>query len=69
MNLFTENGLYEIVYQGAHFSFLRFIRMDQICNVYYVTLKNILNGDMYTFDYDGIIGIREISNSIHSYAS
>jgi hypothetical protein len=69
MNLFTENGVYEVVYRGTHFSFLRFIRMDYICDVRYVTLKNIMTGEMYTFDYAGILGIREISGSIQAYAS
>jgi len=69
MNLFTDNGIYEVVYRGTHFSFLSFIRMDYICDVRYVTLKNILTGEMYTFDYSGIVGIREISCSIHAYAS
>ncbi len=69
MNFFTESGVYEVVYRGTHFSFLNFIRMDSICDVRYVTLKNILTGEMYTFDYSGILGIREISGSIHAYAS
>lgn len=69
MNLFIETGIYEVVYRGTHFSFLRYIRMDYICDVRYVTLKNIMTGEMYTFDYEGILGIREISRSIQAYAS
>ena len=65
MNLFTED---EVVYRGTHFSFLQFIRMDEICEVCYLTLKNILTGEMFTFEQAGIVGIREISGTVRASA-
>ncbi|KKK37787.1 hypothetical protein WQ57_11455 [Mesobacillus campisalis] len=64
MNLFSENGIYEVVYRGSHFSFLRFIRMDNICDVCYITLKNILTGEMFTFEQAGVLAIRETTGAI-----
>ena len=59
MNGFKGNGLYEIKYRGSNFSFLEFIRMDRICNVCYLTLRNIITGEMYTFEESEITGIHE----------
>ena len=59
MDILKGNGLYEIVYRGSNFSFLEFIRMDHICNVWYITLRNIVTGEMFTFDESGIMGIHE----------
>jgi hypothetical protein len=63
MNQFTENGIYEVVYRDTHFSFLQFIRTDIICDICYITWRNIITGEMFTFEESGIIGIREISGA------
>jgi hypothetical protein len=68
MNIFTDKGIYEVVYKGRHFSFLSFIRKDCICDVCYITLKNILTGEMFTFDKSGILGIREMSGALEASA-
>ncbi len=50
MNTFRDNGLYEIIYEKRNFTFLQFVRMDTICDICYVTLKNPVTGEMFSFD-------------------
>lgn len=50
MKLFTENGYYEVVYEQQVYSFLEFIRFDTIGEHTYVTLKNIITGEFFTFE-------------------
>lgn len=57
MKLFTENGYYEVVYENKCYQFLEFIRLDTICENTYVTLKNVITGEFFTFDEEKIIKI------------
>jgi hypothetical protein len=58
MNGFTKNGFYELIYKNEHFSFLQYIRKDVICDVCYITLKNVITGETLTFDKSEIRGFR-----------
>ena len=69
MKLFSEHRIYEVVYRGNHYTFMRFIRMDNICDICYFTLKNTLTGEMFTFEQSGILGIRVISERYEASAS
>ncbi|PLR98801.1 hypothetical protein [Bacillus sp. T33-2] len=60
MNIFRDNMFYKFTYKNKCFSFLQFIRMDMVCDVCYVTLKNVLTGEMFTFDQSEIDGVQEI---------
>lgn len=57
MKLFMENGYYEVVYENEHYKFLEFIRLDTIQDKTYVTLKNVITGEMITFDENKIVKI------------
>ncbi|WP_077213369.1 hypothetical protein [Bacillus dakarensis] len=59
MKLFTENGYYEVVYENKSYEFLEFIRIDTICDKSYVTLKNVVTGEMFTFDQENIHKVRK----------
>lgn len=71
MKLFTENGYYEVVYEQEVYSFLEFIRLDTIEEYTYVTLKNIMTGEFYTFEEGKIMKIRKklfvIKNKVAAY--
>lgn len=54
MKLFTENGYYEVVYGNRSYPFLEFIRLDTICEKSYVTLKNVITGEFFTFEEEKI---------------
>jgi hypothetical protein len=58
MNGFTKNGFYELVYNNERFSFLQYIRKDIICDVCYITLKNVITGETLTFDKSEIRGLQ-----------
>lgn len=57
MKLFMENGYYEVVYDYQCYKFLEFIRLDTIQGKTYVTLKNVITGEIYTFDENKIVKI------------
>lgn len=57
MKLFMENGYYEVVYDHQCYKFLEFIRLDTIQGKTYVTLKNVITGEIYTFDENKIVKI------------
>lgn len=57
MKSFTENGFYELTYKNERFSFLQYIRKDVICDVSYITLKNIITGETMTFEKSEIRGL------------
>ncbi|CAM3738870.1 hypothetical protein [Mesobacillus zeae] len=69
MNRFTDNEVYEIIYDNKRFPFLQFIRIDQICDVCYVTLKNMVTGEMFTFEQGDILGVRETNPAGNASAS
>jgi hypothetical protein len=58
MNGFTKKGFYELIYKNEHFSFLQYIRKDVICDVCYITLKNVITGETLTFDSSEIRGFQ-----------
>ncbi len=47
MNIIADNGLYEVEYENEHYEQLEFVRIDHICEISYVTFKNILTGEVY----------------------
>lgn len=63
MKLVTDNSYYEVVYENMRYPFLEFIRLDTICEHTYVTLKNIITGEFFTFDEERIV---EISKKLFS---
>lgn len=58
MNGFTKNGFYELIYKNERFSFLQYIRKDIICDVCYITLKNVITGETFTFNQSEIRGFQ-----------
>ncbi|GLB60719.1 hypothetical protein [Cytobacillus sp. NCCP-133] len=60
MNIIADNGFYELEYENEHYEHLEFVRIDHICEVSYVTLKNIFTGEVYTFEMDRVKKIRKI---------
>jgi hypothetical protein len=58
MNGFTNTGFYELIYKNERFSFLQYIRKDVICDVCYITLKNVITGETMTFDKSEVRGLR-----------
>ncbi|WP_226642034.1 hypothetical protein [Mesobacillus subterraneus] len=57
MNGFTKTGFYELIYKNERFSFLQYIRKDVICDVCYITLKNVITGETMTFDQSEVRGL------------
>ncbi|WP_053366810.1 hypothetical protein [Bacillus sp. FJAT-27245] len=49
-----DNGFYRLHYGNNHYTNLQFIRKDHICNTSYMTFKDTLNGDVFTFETDQI---------------
>lgn len=58
MNGFKKQGFYELIYKNQRFSFLQYIRKDVICNVSYITLKNVITGETLTFNKSEVRGLR-----------
>jgi hypothetical protein len=55
MDMIMDNGsLIEVIYKKKHYQYLEFIRLDNICKRTYVTCKNIVTGEMYTFEEEYI---------------
>jgi hypothetical protein len=61
MNIFSSFDYYEVDYNNNLFKYLHYIRMDTICEVIYVTMKDELTGEMLTFDHSGINWIRKMN--------
>lgn len=57
MKLLTEASYYEVVYDNQSYVNLEFIRLDTICEHTYITLKNIITGEFFTFDEKKIVKI------------
>lgn len=55
---FSNGRLLELVYDGRTYEFLEFIRIDRICENTYITLKNVITTEMFTFDEEKIRSIR-----------
>ena len=60
MKILADNGFYEVVYDKEHYDHLEFVRIDQICEINYITMKNSLTGEVYTFEADKIRQFRKI---------
>ncbi|MBT2677926.1 hypothetical protein J7E38_02880 [Bacillus sp. ISL-35] len=58
MKGFTKTDFYELIYKNERLSFLQYIRKDIICDVCYITLKNVITGETMTFDKSEIRGLR-----------
>ncbi|WP_079509365.1 hypothetical protein [Mesobacillus jeotgali] len=66
MNGFTNSDFYELIYKNERFSFLQYIRKDIICDVCYITLKNVITGETMTFDKSEIRGLRLASEEANA---
>ncbi|MGN7175368.1 hypothetical protein BK139_02930 [Paenibacillus sp. FSL R5-0490] len=60
MKILADNGFYEVEYENEHYDHLEFVRIDQICEINYVTMKNSLTGEVFTFEADKIKRLRKI---------
>lgn len=56
---------FDLKYQNNEFKNLEFIRIDQICEVFYITFKNPVTEEMYTFKEKSIHSF-QISNQWHN---
>jgi hypothetical protein len=63
MYIFSSFEYYEVDYNDHSFKYLHYIRMDTIREVIYVTMKDMLTGEMLTFDHSGINWIRQMNLS------
>ncbi|MBY0120375.1 hypothetical protein [Bacillus sp. S/N-304-OC-R1] len=59
MEYFTDHLLFELVYEDILFEHLEFIRIDHICDVCYITLKNVITSAVYTFEQNKIKSLRK----------
>ncbi|UII54308.1 hypothetical protein LS684_11480 [Cytobacillus spongiae] len=59
MKIFTNQGLYKLKYEHQYYDHLEFLRLDHICKIGYVTLKNVLTGEIYTFEQDKIVYMKK----------
>lgn len=59
MNILYDNGLYELAYDDENYENLQFVRMDTICDVTYVTLKNVLTEEILTFEKEKIKDLKK----------
>ncbi|SFA91512.1 MULTISPECIES: hypothetical protein [unclassified Bacillus (in: firmicutes)] len=59
MNILYDNGLYELAYDDENYENLQFVRMDTICDVTYVTLKNVLTEEILTFEKEKIQDLKK----------
>lgn len=66
MNGFNKQGFYELIYKNQRFSFLHYIRKDVICDVCYITLKNVITGETLTFDKSEIRGLQVIGEEANA---
>ncbi|HYK72241.1 MAG TPA: hypothetical protein VEV44_03765 [Pseudoneobacillus sp.] len=63
MTIFSDRGYYEMNFNNIQYRYLQFIRMDTICEILYVTMKNVLTGEMLTFEHKDINWIRKMNLS------
>jgi hypothetical protein len=61
MTIFSDSGFYEVDFNNSLFKHLQYMRMDTICEVLYVTMKDVLTGEILTFEQNGIKWIRKMS--------
>jgi hypothetical protein len=66
MDNFTDTRLLELVYDGQTYECLEFIRIDRICEITYITLKNVITTEMFTFDEKKI---RSICMKFHPHSA
>ncbi|WP_210365155.1 hypothetical protein [Bacillus sp. REN3] len=66
MNGFTDERFYDLVYKGERYSYLQFVRKDFICDVCYVTFKNVITGEMLTFDQTEVLGFRASGDELNA---
>lgn len=56
--MIKNNGYYEFLYGSHHYKNLQFIRKDHICETSYMTFKDPLNGEVFTFETDKIMELQ-----------
>lgn len=62
-----DHGFYNIKYEEEQYENLQFLRIDKICEVSYVTFKNVLQEDIMTFETKKIRGVQK-SNTFTDFA-
>lgn len=62
-----DHGFYNIKYEEEQYENLQFLRIDKICEVSYVTFKNVLQEDIMTFETKKISGVQK-SNTFTDFA-
>ncbi|AYA76567.1 hypothetical protein DOE78_14590 [Bacillus sp. Y1] len=62
-----DNGYYELVYNNRQYNYLEFIRLDTICEISYITLKNILTGEFFTFEENKVRKVTKRNFRIRSF--
>ncbi|MBN6886899.1 hypothetical protein ACUXCC_004211 [Cytobacillus horneckiae] len=67
MKLMADNSFFEIVYDQQQFNYLEFIRIDYICDIVYMTFKNIFTSEMYTFEKEKISNLTKIINNFPGF--
>ncbi|OHX43918.1 hypothetical protein [Cytobacillus oceanisediminis] len=60
MKIIADNGFYEVEYDNEYYDNLEFVRIDEICEINYVTMKNTITGEVYTFEADKIRRFRKL---------
>jgi hypothetical protein len=63
MEFFSTLAYYEMEFNQNRYRHLQFIRIDVICEVIYITMKNVLTGEWLTFEHSGINWIRKMQLS------
>ncbi|HLO11849.1 MAG TPA: hypothetical protein VK190_06415 [Pseudoneobacillus sp.] len=63
MVLLSNLGFYEMDFNNNIFKHLQYIRIDKICEEIYVTMKNVITGEILTFEHSGINWIRKMDFS------
>ncbi|SHQ77607.1 Uncharacterised protein [Mycobacteroides abscessus subsp. abscessus] len=62
-----DNGYYELVYNNRQYNYLEFIRLDTICEISYITLKNIITGEFFTFEENQVRKVTKRNFRIRSF--
>ncbi|MEH7124254.1 hypothetical protein V7127_13605 [Bacillus sp. JJ1773] len=59
MKYYSDYRLVELIYEDTLYEHLEFIRIDHICEVCYITLKNVITTEIFTFEQHQIKSIRK----------
>ncbi|MEH7346855.1 hypothetical protein V7122_23780 [Bacillus sp. JJ1532] len=59
MKYYSDYRLVELIYEDTLYEHLEFIRIDHICEVCYITLKNVITTEIFPFEQHQIKSIRK----------